>query len=114
MPASTLGKDGHVAPSNRVVMAAIGTGGRAMGLLGWFMAHPEARFVAVCDCFADRRKRSKSIVDNRYGNKDCATTRFHEEILARDDVDAVLIGTGDRWHTPLSILAAKAGKDVYC
>jgi predicted dehydrogenase len=63
---------------------------------------------------ADRRKMGKQMVDSHYGNQDCMATRFHEDVLGRDDIDAVLIGTGDRWHAVLSILAAKAGKDAYC
>ena len=54
------------------------------------------------------------MVDHYYGNKDCLATRFHKEVLARPDIDAMLIGTGDRWHAVLSVLAARAGKDAYC
>ena len=54
------------------------------------------------------------MVDRAYGNKDCKAYRFHEELLGRNDIDAVLVATGDRWHAVLSVLAAKAGKDVYC
>ena len=56
----------------------------------------------------------KSMVDKKYGNHDCKMYDDQYELLARQDIDAVLIATGDRWHTPLSILAAQHGKDVYC
>jgi predicted dehydrogenase len=69
--------------------------------------------VAACDCFADRRAEGKQIIDNHYGNKDCSAYRLHEEVLDRKDIDTVLIATGDRWHGVLSILAARAGKDIY-
>jgi predicted dehydrogenase len=103
-----------VAPSNRVALAVIGLGNRNVSNLGHFLQQPDVQCVAVCDCFADRRERGKKMVDEFYGNRDCVVTRFHEEILARKDIDAVLIGTGDRWHAVLSVLAARAGKDVYC
>ena len=69
--------------------------------------------LAICDVQASRRENGKRMVDGRYGNKDCVLYRDLRELLARKDIDAVLIATGDRWHTPGSILAAQAGKDVY-
>ena len=114
IPSSALGLDGAVAPSERITLAVIGLGGRNRSNLSNFLAQKDVRCVAVCDCFADRRKMGKEMVDRHYGNNDCRATRFHEDVLGRDDVDALLIGTGDRWHAMLSILAAKAGKDAYC
>ena len=70
--------------------------------------------VAGCDVREDRRERVKNLVDEKYGNQDCAMYRDFRDLLARSDVDAVLITTGSNWHALLSIYAAKAGKDVYC
>ncbi len=114
VPSSALGAGPRPAASGRITLAAIGLGGRNRGNLSHFLAQKDVQCVAVCDCFADRRKMAKEMVDRHYGNQDCRAVRFHEEVLARDDVDAVLIGTGDRWHAVLSILVAKAGKDAYC
>jgi predicted dehydrogenase len=114
VPSRALGKDGAVAPSNRVTLAVVGLGSRNTSNLGHFLAQSDVQCVAVCDCFADRRKRGKEMVDQHYGTKDCVATRFHDELLQRPDIDALLIGTGDRWHAVLSILAARAGKDAYC
>ena len=114
IPASVLGRDGAVAASNRLGLGVIGLGNRNTSNLGHFLKQEDVRCVTVCDCFADRRARGKKMVDEHYGNSDCVATRFHEEIFARKDIDAVLIGTGDRWHAVLSMLAARAGKDVYC
>ena len=114
IPARALGRGGAVAPSERIVIAGIGVGGRMRGVLEFCLPMPELQCVAMCDCYADRRRIAKEMVDSKYGNKDCVATRFHEEVLARPDIDAVFIGTGDRWHAPLSMLAARAGKDVYC
>jgi len=114
LPSTALGLDGATAPSERITLAAIGLGGRNRSNLSHFLGQEDVRCLAVCDCFADRRMMAKKLVDRHYGTADCKATRFHEEVFGRDDIHAVLVGTGDRWHTPLSILAAKAGKDVYC
>ncbi len=114
VPASVLGKNGEVAPSERIVLGGIGIGGRGQHVLGDLMANREVQFVAICDVRAERRKAIKNMADSKYGNKDCATYRDFFELLDRKDIDTVLIATGDRWHTMASIQAAKAGKDMYC
>jgi predicted dehydrogenase len=71
--------------------------------------------VAVCDVRKDRREAVKRMVDTKYGNQDCATySDIREFLAARTDIDAVLIATSDRWHATASVLAMRAGKDVYC
>jgi predicted dehydrogenase len=74
----------------------------------------DVQCVAIADVQQSRRDEGKKLVDTHYGNTDCAIYRDLRELLARQDIDAVLVATGDRWHTPASILAAEAGKDVYC
>jgi len=111
---SALGAGGAVAASDRITLAAVGLGGRGRSDLSHFIRQADVQCLAVCDCFADRRRIGKAMVDAHYGNKNCLATRFHEELLSRDDIDAMLIVTGDRWHAPMSILAARAGKDAYC
>ena len=111
---TALGRDGKVAASERIVLGGIGIGNRGSGDLGWMLPEPDVQFVAVCDAKKERREAVKQMVDTRYGNKDCATYRDIREFLAtRTDIDAVLIATGDRWHALASILAMRAGKDVY-
>ena len=115
IPASALGKDGTVVPSERIILGGIGLGGRGTGDLGVMMAERDVQFVAVCDVRKSRREAIKNMVDGRYGTKDCATYSDIRQFLAeRTDVEAVLIATGDRWHAPASILAMRAGKDVFC
>lgn len=114
VPGTVLGKNGAVAPSERIVLGAIGIGPRGQHVLGDMIANSDVQFVAICDIRAERRDFVKGMADSKYGNKDCATYRDMHEILARKDIDAVLIATGDRWHTMASITAAKAGKDIYC
>ena len=114
VPGAVLGKNGAAAPSERITLGAIGLGSRGRSDLSHFLQQEDVRCVAVCDSFADRRAQGKQMVDKHYGNADCAATRFHEELLDRDDIDALLVVTGDRWHAVLRALAARAGKDVYC
>ena len=114
MPAAVLGRDGKVAPSNRIVMGGIGLGGRGTGdLCSWVLPEKDVQFVAICDVRKERRDAIKKITDQHYGNKDCAPYIDMKELLARKDIDAVLIATSDRWHASASILAMRAGKDVY-
>jgi len=114
VPASVFGRDGRVPPSERIIMAGIGIGSRGSHVLQWMMRESDIRFVAVCDARKERRAAVKQMIDRWYGNNDCATYRDIRGFLAaRPDIDAVLIATGDRWHALASILAMRAGKDVY-
>jgi predicted dehydrogenase len=113
VPAQSLGRDAAAAASERITLGVIGIGPRATYDLRGVLPKPDVRCVAICDVQASRREAGKKLVDEHYGNKDCALYRDFRELLARPDIDAVLVATGDRWHAPASILAAKAGKDVY-
>jgi len=114
VPGLALGGGGTTPPGDKIVMAGIGIGGRGSGVLRQFLGQPDVQCVAVCDARADRRERTKKMVDDRYGNHDCAAYRDFRDLLARDDLDAVLITTGSNNHAMLSMYAARAGKDVYC
>ncbi len=114
IPASVLGREGAAPPSERIVMGGIGIGSRGSYVLGVFLQEPDVQVVAIADVRADRRQAAKQRVDARYGNSDCATYRDLRELLAREDIDAVLIATGPNWHAAASALAARVGKDVYC
>ena len=114
IPGAVLGKDGVVAPSDRITLGGIGIGNRGSSDLGCFLQEPDVQFLAVCDVKAARRDAVKKMADSKYGNQDCATYRDFRELLARPDIDAVLIATGPNWHATASCAAARAGKDVYC
>ena len=93
----------------------IGTGGHGVGWnLPPFLEMEDARVIAVCDVDKARMIDAKNKIDEHYQNKDCATYDDFRDLLARDDIDAVMISTPDHWHVPMSILAAQAGKDVIC
>ncbi len=114
IPASALGRDGAVAPSERVVVGGIGIGNRGTYDLGCFLQQPDVQFVAVCDIKERRRAAVKKIADTKNGNQDCDTYRDFRELLDRTDIDAVLIATGPNWHATAAGYAARAGKDMYC
>ncbi len=113
LPACATGSGGRAAPSERITLGVIGVGPRCNYVLPQFLQQPDVQCVAVADVQASRRDAAKKLVDQHNGNGDCALYRDFRDLLARKDIDAVLIATGDRWHAPASILAAKAGKDLY-
>src|SRR5262245_43456671 len=113
VPAHVLGREGKPAPSEKITLGVIGIGPRCAYDLKAMLPFPDVRCVAIADVQAGRREAGKARVDQHYGNQDCALYRDFRELLDRKDIDAVLIATGDRWHAAASVLAARAGKDVY-
>ena len=114
IPGFALGADGAVAPSERIVMAAIGVGGQGSNHVRAFLQHPDVRMAAICDAREATLSRSRDLVNNHYGDKACQMYSDFRELLARKDIDAVLIATGERWHALISIEAARQGKSIYC
>jgi len=114
IPSSARGRDGAVAPSERIVVGGIGIGNRGTYDLGCFLEQKDVQFVAVCDVKEKRRVAVKKIADEKYGNQNCRTYRDFRELLDRSDIDAVLIATGPNWHATAAMTAARAGKDMYC
>lgn len=102
-----------VPPSRKITIAAIGTGPQGLRTLANFLSNETFQVVAVCDVAAAHRDAAIDKVRERYG-KPCPGHADFRELLARDDIDGVLISIGERWHAPMSILAARAGKDIYC
>jgi hypothetical protein len=111
---AALGAEGRPPASERIVMGTIGTGGQGTGDMGGFMGFPEVQMIATCDPVPEHCERAKNVVNQRYGNQDCQTYRDFRDVLARGDIDAVLIGTPDHWHAIITIEACRQGKDVYC
>jgi predicted dehydrogenase len=103
------GPAGPVAANDHIQIALIGAGGQGQGDTKVAVEVPGVKCVAVADCYNGRLERAKEI-----WGQDTFTTRDYHEILARKDIDAVIIGTPDHWHKQASVDAMKAGKDVYC
>jgi predicted dehydrogenase len=114
VPASCFGFADAPAPSEKITMGVIGTGGRGMFHVGDILRRPTCRLLAVCDVHAGRRGAAKQAVDAAYGSKDCASFNDFRDLLARPDIDAVVISSPDHWHALQAIAAARAGKDIYC
>ncbi|MHC4406666.1 MAG: Gfo/Idh/MocA family protein, partial [Planctomycetota bacterium] len=102
---TALGAGDRPPASERVTLGHIGVGARGSHIVPWF--GPEAQSVACCDPFKSRREA----VARQIGGQAYADLR---DLLVRDDIDAVVVETTDHWHVPAAVLAAKAGKDVYC
>src|SRR5262249_15305901 len=100
--------------NDRIVMAAIGTGGQGSGDMRALMGFQQVQMVAACDIGQQQRDRSRNAINQRYGNQDAKVYGDFREVLARDDIDAGLIATPDHWHAIITMEACKAGKDVYC
>lgn len=113
-PSALMGAERKVGPNDRITVAGIGLGPRGREVLKAFLQQPDVRFVAVADVQESRREIIRKTVNRHYGNEDCKAHIDMQDILGREDIDAVLIATGDRWHGTASIMAAKAGKDIYC
>src|ERR1700728_2730260 len=98
-----------VAANDHIQIALIGAGGQGQSDTSVAVQVPGVKLVAVADCYDGRLAHSKEV----WGT-DIQTTRDYSEVLARKDIDAVIIGTPDHWHKQASIDAMHAGKDVYC
>jgi len=107
-------------PNNRITIGSIGVGGQGTGDMGQALALPDAQVVAVCDVNADHAKNAAAKVESSYAKektsgtfKGCDIYSDFRELLARPDIDAVIIATPDHWHALTTIAAVMAGKDVY-
>jgi len=114
VPASSLGRDGAAAPSERIAVGMIGTGGMGAGHLDWLSQQPDLEVVAVCDVDAAHLAKAKELVVTKSGKIGCATVHDFRELVARPDIDTVFVVTPDHWHALASLAAIRAGKDVYC
>ena len=112
VPARLFGAN---APSNQTTIGFIGTGDHGTGWnLRRYLTLGEARVVMVCDVDRARMEQAKGIVDEQYRNSACAMAGDFRKVLDRSDIDAVMISTPDHWHTLISVMAIRAGKDVQC
>lgn len=113
VPAVVLGQGQRPAPGNRIVLAAIGVGGRGTSNLDAFLAQPDCQVVAVCDVDKLHAEDAKALVNGHYQTQDCRVYYDFRQLLARTDLDAVCLALPDHWHAIPAIQAAKAGLDLY-
>ena len=99
--------------NDRIVMASIGVGDMGSGHLHELLGEPGVRLAAICDVRAERRRRAKEAVDSHYGDQACKAYNDFRELLARPDIDAVLIAVPDHWHALIGLEAARRGKHMY-
>lgn len=111
---------GQDRPSERIQLGFIGIGKQGSGLLRGFLNAPGTQVLAVCDVDRNKLARAAQRTNDFYAEKmgatykACQTTVDFRDVIARDDIDAVVIGTPDHWHAIPSILAARADMDIYC
>src|SRR5215471_11535846 len=97
IPARALGRDGYVAPSDKLAFGAIGVGRQGSGDMRGFLNQPDVRVAAICDVNQATRERIATQVNTRYGDTSCAQYNDYRELIARRDIDCVMIATGERW-----------------
>lgn len=110
-----------VGPNDRLTLGFIGVGVMGRGHVGVFLGMPDVQIIGVCDVVTERREAARQAIEKRYadereksGFQGCAAYRDFRELLARPDLDAVVIATPDHWHALPCVLAARAGKHIYC
>jgi len=113
IPASALGQAGRPAPSGRIVIGIIGWGMMGPGNTQGLMAEKDCQVVAACDLDKRPLKQAVDAVNKHYGNTDCKAYHDYREMMAREDIDAVMLAVPDHWHALTSIEAANRKKDIY-
>jgi predicted dehydrogenase len=100
-------------PSQQIVLGVVGCGTQGTGDAKAFMSQPDCRVVAACDVDKNHLHDLVQVVNNNYGNKDCKAYHDFRELVARTDIDAILIATPDHWHELVAVEAARHRKDIY-
>ncbi len=113
MAAAGMARGLRAAPSARLTVGFLGAGNIAGYHLGPMLGQPDTQVVAVCDTRPERRAAFAQRVDQHYGAAGCAQYADFRDLLARPDIDCVLICTTDNWHALMAIAAAREGKHIY-
>src|SRR5579859_1517373 len=113
IPASALGREGRPAPSERVTMGIVGCGGQGGSNTGAFLGHNNCQVVAACDVDKKHLEHLANTVNNHYKNSDCKVYHDYRELMARDDIDTVMLALPDHWHELGAVEAARHKKDIY-
>lgn len=113
IPASALGRGGAEAPSNRITLGVVGWGMQAPGNTRALMNHSDCQVVAACNIHKQHLKACLGTVNGRYQNQDCKGYHDYREMMARTDIDAVMLAVPDTWHALMAVEAANNKKDIY-
>jgi predicted dehydrogenase len=106
---------GQTKPSEKITLGFIGTGKQGRGLMSQFMLRDDCRVVALCDVDKVKLNRALEDVKEYYGElAECTCYSDFRELLARQDIDGVVIASPEHWHGVMTVEACKSGKDVYC
>jgi predicted dehydrogenase len=113
IPAGVLGGDTQPAPSNRITVGVVGWGMQGPGNTAGLMDLKDCQVVAACDL--DQRYLDKAVnaINGHYKNKDCKPYHDYRDMMARTDIDAVMLAVPDHWHALVAVEAAKNKKDIY-
>src|ERR1017187_7093713 len=113
IPASVLGQGGRPAPSRRITMGVVGCGWQGGSNTDSFLALKDCQIIAACDLDKKHLEQEVNTINKHYGNKDCKAYHDYRELLARRDIDAVMLAVPDHWHMLVAVEAAKHKKDIY-
>ena len=113
IPASALGRGDKAAPSERVTLGVVGWGMQGPSNTGEFLKLKDCQVVAACDLDKKHLQSALDRVNGHYSNKDCKSYHDYRELMARRDIDAVMLAVPDHWHALLSTEAANNKKDIY-
>src|SRR5213596_1398084 len=113
IPASALGKDNQPAPSDRIVIGIVGWGMMGPDNTRGLMAEKDCQVVAACDLDKRPLKQAVDAINKHYENTDCKSYHDYREMMAREDIDAVMLAVPDHWHALTATEAANRKKDIY-
>jgi predicted dehydrogenase len=113
VPSSVFGQSDKAAPSNRVTLGVVGWGMQGPSNTDALLALKDCQVVAACDLDKNALNQAVGTINGHYGNQDCKAYHDYREMMARKDIDAVMIAVPDHWHMLLSLEALNNGKDVY-
>jgi predicted dehydrogenase len=113
VPSSVLGLGDKPAPSNRITLGVVGWGMQGPGNTGAFLGLNDCQVVAACDLDKNHLAQAVGTINDHYKNQDCKAYHDYRELMARKDIDAVMLAVPDHWHALVATEALKNGKDVY-
>ena len=113
LPASALGRDGKAAPSARITLGSVGCGVMGTANTNSFLALKDCQVVAACDVDREHLNALVRKVNDHYQDTGCKAYHDYRELMARTDIDAVMLAVPDHWHALVAVEAARHKKDIY-